>query len=449
MGWIGYVLVVVFGSSTWLAVNGVWVELPLLVERSPQQWGLPAFLAVILQLACVGPFFYGLAERFAQTWLHPKRPLLISVSIAFAAFSLLLLAIFWPYTAVVSSQSYSLALFLLFFALSLVSTTSNVLFLPFMATFRPQLMTAYFIGMGVSAFVPSVLSLIQGASRYECIPADQVNSTNSSHMVKVNLEPNFGVSTFFGLLTVWMCVALTSFVVLMYRERSSGGRERTSEEEKEIREQEEEEATEATPMSLKSSSYSKNHAEAEPRVEVVDGQLGLGRYLTVLGLVVWVNALMNGFLPAVQSFSCLPYGPLTYHLAVALSNMANPVACFVPMLVPVRGRHVLVYGLVTVLGTAVSGWVVGLAGASPSPPLKESVWGGVACVVGWTVAMGVLAYLRAAMAEFLRESSSQSERRLFWYGVSTQLGAFLGSVLAFFLVNVQATAVFKAAPQCS
>lgn len=48
-------------------------------------------------------------------------------------------------------------------------------------------------------------------------------------------------------------------------------------------------------------------------------------------LVVWVNALTNGLLPSVQTYSCMPYGNLAYHLSAALASVANPVACTIAM----------------------------------------------------------------------------------------------------------------------
>lgn len=51
----------------------------------------------------------------------------------------------------------------------------------------------------------------------------------------------------------------------------------------------------------------------------------------LLGLLAVTNALTNGVLPAVQSYSCLPYGRLAYHLAVVLGSAANPLACFLAM----------------------------------------------------------------------------------------------------------------------
>lgn len=53
-------------------------------------------------------------------------------------------------------------------------------------------------------------------------------------------------------------------------------------------------------------------------------------------LVAFVNALTNGVLPSVQTYSCLSYGPVAYHLSATLSSMANPLACFLSMFLPHR-----------------------------------------------------------------------------------------------------------------
>ena len=53
-------------------------------------------------------------------------------------------------------------------------------------------------------------------------------------------------------------------------------------------------------------------------------------------LVAFVNALTNGVLPSVQTYSCLSYGPVAYHLSATLSSMANPLACFLSMFLPNR-----------------------------------------------------------------------------------------------------------------
>ena len=43
-------LAVLFGISSWISINGLWVELPLLVQELPEGWALPSYLSVIVQV---------------------------------------------------------------------------------------------------------------------------------------------------------------------------------------------------------------------------------------------------------------------------------------------------------------------------------------------------------------------------------------------------------------
>ena len=45
-------LAMIFGVGAWVAVNGMWVELPLLVLHLPEGWNLPSYLSVIIQVTC-------------------------------------------------------------------------------------------------------------------------------------------------------------------------------------------------------------------------------------------------------------------------------------------------------------------------------------------------------------------------------------------------------------
>ncbi|KIH56761.1 hypothetical protein ANCDUO_13056 [Ancylostoma duodenale] len=45
------VLVVIFGSCTWIGTNSVWMQLPLLTSELPEGWNLPSYLSVVVQLS--------------------------------------------------------------------------------------------------------------------------------------------------------------------------------------------------------------------------------------------------------------------------------------------------------------------------------------------------------------------------------------------------------------
>ena len=100
----------------------------------------------------------------------------------------------------------------------------------------------------------------------------------------------------------------------------------------------------------------KNSATLQKTAENAQGStpeniVGLTRkdYVYLLIIIAFINALSNGVLPAVSSYSSLPYGPNTYHLAATLGNMANPVACLIAVFLPMHSFFGI--GVFTVIST--------------------------------------------------------------------------------------------------
>ena len=89
ISWPTYALICLFGLGSWIAVNGLWVELPVLVKDAPEKWNLPSYLAVIFQLANVGPVIYALGNHLAPAKVHEKSAIPFIVSIGAVACALL------------------------------------------------------------------------------------------------------------------------------------------------------------------------------------------------------------------------------------------------------------------------------------------------------------------------------------------------------------------------
>lgn len=53
-------LALMFGLGAWVGVNGIYVQLPLLVNSSPEGWSLPAHIVMLVQFANLGPILYTL-----------------------------------------------------------------------------------------------------------------------------------------------------------------------------------------------------------------------------------------------------------------------------------------------------------------------------------------------------------------------------------------------------
>uniref|UniRef100_A0A915DSZ2 Riboflavin transporter n=1 Tax=Ditylenchus dipsaci TaxID=166011 RepID=A0A915DSZ2_9BILA len=133
---------------------------------------------------------------------------------------------------------------------------------------------------------------------------------------------------------------------------------------------------------------------------------------------------------------------LTYHLALSLSNLAQPLACFLPFwLTPKSTRMV---ASLTGLSSVLCLWILVLAVQSPTPGCI-TLFGAVCTAI---CSSFLNAYLRTLITSLLREEAVEAEKesKLFWCGVVMQIGSFSGSIIMFPLVNL--LHIFESASAC-
>ncbi|NXC85904.1 S52A3 protein, partial [Cercotrichas coryphoeus] len=447
MALLTHLLACAFGMGSWVAVNGLWVELPLLVTVLPEQWYLPSYITIIIQMANVGPLFVTLMNRFRPGLL--KEVAVIYAIVSVGVMACLLLAFLWNHTSVIAGTSHSIPFLILTFFLALVDCTSSVTFLPFMMQLQPQYTSTFFIGEGLSGLIPALIALGQGSGISRCTDVSS-NTTNGNETVESTgfrlethyLPPNFSTLIFFLLMTAMMLTCLLAFFFLTRQPK----------------------VWELSHQHLFPSSIVLNSFD-QILDEGADSQLSrdcswpkdpkgpgdilpqkvsysLTQLTLIYLLVTWVSALTNGILPSVQSYSCLPYGHTTYHLATTLSSMANPLACIVAMFLPSRSLTLMV--ILTMAGTGFGAYNMAIAVMSPCPLLQQSQWGDVIIVFSWVLFTGTLSYMKVMAGVILRSCSRSA---LVWYGALEQLGSLLGALLMFPLVNVYG--LFKSADYCS
>jgi riboflavin transporter 2 len=96
-------------------------------------------------------------------------------------------------------------------------------------------------------------------------------------------------------------------------------------------------------------------------------------YIYFLVLAAWVCMFGNGIFPSIQSYSCLPYGNVAYHLSVTLGSMANPMACFLAFFYPYSSGKMI--SALTSLSVVFTGYIMALSLLSPVPPLVNTTEG--------------------------------------------------------------------------
>ncbi|XP_070691579.1 solute carrier family 52, riboflavin transporter, member 3-B isoform X2 [Pempheris klunzingeri] len=435
MSLLTHVLACLFGMGSWVAINGMWVELPLVVSEIPEKWYLPSYLTVLIQMANIGPLFITLMHRFRPGVLD-ERPVIYCI-VGLGIVATFLLAFFWRHTVTIGGSLHSVPLLVLSFLLSVVDCTSSVTFLPFMMRLRPQYLTTYFAGEGLSGLVPALVALIQGVGVVHCQNATLAGGANNvtdnattvdSGELKAIYEPaKFSVQVFFMFLSAMMVVCMVAFILLNHHPAVARERKNDLYFSGDM----------AAGKREQGLSLHAHTPEQKPMISPLEAArprsfFGRGTYsnlevLFIFGVLAWVNALTNAVLPSVQTYSCLPYGNKAYHLAATMASVANPVACFIAMFIPIRS--LIFMGFLTMTGTGFGAYIMAMAALSPCPLLVNSASGTVIIVI-----IGVI----------LRDEGHSA---LVWCGAVVQLGSMVGAVSMFPLVSVYG--LFKSGDACN
>ncbi|XP_046331268.2 solute carrier family 52, riboflavin transporter, member 3-B-like [Haliotis rufescens] len=444
-------LVCCFGIASWVDINGVWVELPLLVTSLPEGWTLPSYLIIVSQIANIGPITFAvLVYCYKDAKLeNPVSALIIVVGMA----ACMLLAFFWKETTIVAGEPHSTALLALNLILALVDCTSSLAFLAFMASLKPHYLPTFFIGEGLSGLIPGLTALGQGAGSISCVNGSHTSSNFTKgtwyNETVPSIFPTFGtprfsVQVFFLILFGLMIVSLISFILLNYlpyckRERVANHLLETDTDNGNGRK--------GAYTVCKPKYESTNTTNSETSKETVlikdpeQGKISTPTFWFLLAQTIVINMLITSFLLSVQSYTSIPYGLDTYHLVAIITNIANPVACFFSLVLPVTST--IPISALSISGTGFGIYLIVLAAMSPYPPLTGIEAGGAIVVTSWALASFFLTYAKVSIAGRLRQGGRNP---MIWYGVFTQTGALIGAITAFLIVNI--FKVLQDAPYC-
>ncbi|XP_022181911.1 riboflavin transporter 2 isoform X3 [Myzus persicae] len=396
--WFLDLLTCMFGVGAWILVNSLYTQLPLLVQSAPEGWNLPSYLSIAIQTGNLGPLLYGAwRRRYGNRY---DRPLTIAV-LVFGVASVFLLARFYDVTGVVFGEPHSVVLCVLTFAVALVGCTSSVLFIPSLARYPDIYLVTYMVGEGISGFVPSAVAIVQGVGTTTCRTV--VGPDGKVSEEKSTTDALFSSGPFFVGIGAIMCASTVSYLCLEYLPTCKKEKIRTPPDD--------------------DGHQTIGGGGTDNRSRRLNVAL-----LAVQGAIVF---FANGLLPSIQSFSCLPYGYMAYHFATNLSNIANPVACFVAYYTN-RTSKTVIYMLCGICFVSTL-YMLMTAFMSSSPPLQNSTAGTVLIVFMWTLFFGCASYVKLSIAAVLR---NKGNRGLFLYGCITQIGSTAGALIGFYLINV-------------
>jgi riboflavin transporter 2 len=407
---ITYLLLTLVFLSSWTDINGIFMELPQLVLTQPEGWKLGVYLAFITNLGNIAPFILVLMKCLSQK--HILNPVPINyIVIIIGMSSCFLLIFFWHYTKVIKNQNYSFALFLLAFFLSLLDCTSSVSFADYIQKFRKEFTSALFLGESLTSIIPSLLAIAQGNGKLHCIlSTNRTNNTEAIYEVA-----RFSVSIYFLCLFLLLTLSLISFILLQWTKIARNTRQFVSKI-----------SSENNPEILDTFFEPKKRTNSSESI-----YLSKTSYLFLSFGCTYTSSILFGMLPSISTYVLMPYGHRIYYLGTILSPwMFTIIWIFGTIKSLILKRYIFILIL---LGSITFSFNLFVSFKSPCPPFVNTTKGNIFILIIWLSTYVLLGYPRLIIANYVRNYSSNG---MFWYGVNVQLGALIGSIISYILIEI-------------
>jgi riboflavin transporter 2 len=411
-----YTLIIIFNLSTWIDLNSVWIELPLIVTSAPERWTLPSTLSLIISLANIFPVIvviirWRLGKRFSEI---PFIYIIIIVGII-ACCSM---GLFWKYTTFIFGKERSFALIIAVFALAMLDCTSSLVFCDYMRRFKAKYLQAMFFGEALTGTLPTLIALAQGVGgEVRCAISNQ-----TLNMQPIYSVPRFSVSVFFFLVTGIIVISLIAFMIL----RMTSLVKLAKAEDKVYLEKN----METCEMLLKVNET----VDKSRKISLSTPYSMTKKQFYILQSFNVVNsAILYGCLPTLITYSLLPYGQKAFYYCSILFPISYPLSALYAVFRPTLSTCWITTG--SIFGWLICLFIIITAFQSPCPLWADTLHGGIVMIVAWFLSSIVLSYVRIASGNGIKLSWAK-ESGLFYFGLSVQMGIIFGVVPMYLVINV-------------
>ncbi|KAL4123515.1 hypothetical protein KRP22_011341 [Phytophthora ramorum] len=430
-----------FGLASWIMTNVTYVELGVFLRELPEHYSIYAYSILALESANIYPMLYMIFNARQQLLSQSTVIWWILVQGVVVA---VLMSLLWDQTANVFGSRHSVAMLVLTHFGGMVSTTSSVVFYPFVANFPPLFTSALSTGEGLSGSLAALLGIVQdpgGVLRYS-------------------------VSTFYLICATIMSVSLAAFAYLQYHpwaqavqasEKMEAATNGSVQDQKqralELDERAAQEAEEDTLLSRSScgscpssTSASTVTIPAPTELESAEMMSGAAVFRQVWPLLAcqWVLAAFSfGWLPSTMPYVYKKFAPAdnTETMTARFQTTASIAALILSPLASVATTWVRLYYVQSMTLVLVVLASLLLSFSLTSRPILSDLKHGyllpllvhIFYLVGCAYTQTML-YLTLKRAGDVKHSTGFARRVYQWNGLATQLGAMSGTAIAFPLI---------------
>ncbi|CAF4374801.1 unnamed protein product [Rotaria sp. Silwood2] len=411
-------LIVIMNLSAWIDLEGVFAELTIMISFIPEGWTIPSVVGLCLCAANIMPAIVTFLR-----WYQGKRfseiPY-IYIIIIIGIVSCCVLAFSWHKTTYLFGRERSLWLIGCVFALALLDSTSSLVFFDYMKRFQIRYLTAVFLGEGFTGVIPTLLLLAQGSAG-EAICAQ---SSNGTTLEPTFTQPRFSVTVYMLLITSIIIASLIAFLLLRWTNIVILA-----------------DAVEPTKFNENTPETTLETAENSPMVPVIDSfistkpvkHIATSSFIFLLCINTYNSFILYGILPALTTYSLLPYGQKVLYYFCVFSTLSYSMSILISLKWATVSVRMTIIG--TIIGSIFAVFIIIIAIQSPCPWWADTLHGAAVIVVIWLLMVFIIAYLRITTGNFIKADWSE-EKGMFYFGITVQLGSFLGAIPMYLLVNV-------------
>lgn len=413
---IVHFLIILFGISSWIGINGIFIQTSILINTSPEGWSLPIYLVLITQTANFGPLLYIILQMYFKCKIN--EPWWIMCLLVLGTLAMGFLSFFYSEKTVIADNEYSLLLFVLTFFNALVGCFSSILFMPYLHNFNIKFLTSYFIGEGLSGVLPNIIALIQGIG-YTLEYTILKNNTNIESLESFVLK--FSPSEYFLFIFIILFLSLVAFAILEYSSVFQSIKQIHN----------------SINIIFSEKQVYDSHDHCTNNIQKMKHYLvNNNKYLTkqtrnyLFILLAIFCFLSHGFFPSIQSYSCLPYGSIAYKLSIICAQVANPLMCLLAFWFKISSIKIINY--LSIICLLIGSYVTYLA-ISPSPPLQATKLGIFLIIISWALLIGFISYLKLIVISVFRNTVLSNI--LFNVGAIMQIASASGAIFSFIIIN--------------
>lgn len=149
-----YILVILFGISCWIGINGIFSQIPLIIDILPEKYALPSYMVLAFQFGNICPLLYLLVDLIKNPRIKRTVDTISVIVITIVGtLACVLIGALWNVTTPIGGQEVSLAFLILVFVLGCCDTSTSVIYFPVISEYKYQYIAALEVGQNVTGIL--------------------------------------------------------------------------------------------------------------------------------------------------------------------------------------------------------------------------------------------------------------------------------------------------------